>query len=408
MAAMLEYVTTSPSDTIPRIHQLVPHMRDQLAGMREGTTFEEARQRYMATVDELALTGLGRRTASRVGDEVAGWSTAKDALEEGMRLGWIERETLPSASRYVLKHRDHRYELTAAGQQAAEEAESDVAAFIRRLTDGVVAAHPYVRQLVLLLVEGPLVCPEINEGDLERARQDRRAIAWWAEEIARRLNNTQTQAAISAEDVAEEITSVLKKRFGTRPDPAPSKKALANAMGEAFSNAALRSRGLRLGGINFRSIKAWGSQLRILDESRYVPEHPQSNTIWAAADIEPDGPNLGIELRGMARSGDEVARELVRAYSDQAHQLRETELSSLDAPYIPIYKVRAQAAFRAGVTRALCDRILERLVEGDFLDLGVAVNLHLGGDVPPPSEPIYRREGTRRYEMTLKRKETPR
>jgi hypothetical protein len=64
--------------------------------------------------------------------------------------------------------------------------------------------------------------------------------------------------------------------------------------------------------------------------------------------------------------------------------------------------VRAEAAYACGVTRALTDIVLERLARGEFADLGVQVWLHLGrGDEQPVSEPVYRRGGSRRYEMTL-------
>jgi hypothetical protein len=403
---MIAFVASpTESDTIPRIHQLVPHMRGQLLSMRdEGATFEDARRRCLATVDRLAAEGLGRKTASRVSDDDAGWSTTKDVLEEGMRLGWIERKPLPSARRYVEAHRSERYLLTPLGEEAALEAESDVARFFSRLTDAVVAVHPYFRQLILVLSDGPLICPEISEGQLEKAREERRAVAWWADHVATRLN-AQPSAEIDAAAVAEEISAVLGKRFGAQTARTPPRKALVDALNEGFLNAALRSRGLRLGGINFRSLKAWGQQLRVLDESRYVPQLPQSNVLWIAANVMTEGDALSIVRRGLSESGAEVAKEFVEAYQEQARQLRQSDQSSLEAPYIPIYRVRAQAAFRARVTRALCDQVLEKLVNGEFSAIPATVQLHLGRDVPPPSEPVYRRGGTRRYEMTIARRE---
>ena len=55
---------TDIRETIPRLQQLVPHMRDQLIGLRNGVTFEKARLRYSTTVDRLAAQGLGRRTVT--------------------------------------------------------------------------------------------------------------------------------------------------------------------------------------------------------------------------------------------------------------------------------------------------------------------------------------------------------
>ena len=101
--------------------------------LREGATFEAARQRYSATVEKLALHGIGRRTASRVGDQDAYWSPTADVLMEAMRLGFVERDQVPSARRYVESHRNREYVLTALGCEVAELAQNDIAAFCDRL-----------------------------------------------------------------------------------------------------------------------------------------------------------------------------------------------------------------------------------------------------------------------------------
>ncbi len=49
---------TDIRDSIPRLQQLVPHMRDQLSGLREGATFEQARLRYGATVNRLVAQAM--------------------------------------------------------------------------------------------------------------------------------------------------------------------------------------------------------------------------------------------------------------------------------------------------------------------------------------------------------------
>src|SRR4051812_45606969 len=137
--------------------------------MREGTTFEAARRRYEASVERLDLAGVGRRTASRVDEASAYWSPTAEVLEEAMRLGFVHREQLPSATRYVDAHRGREYRLTAAGQTAAELAGKDFAEFVDRITAALTDAHPYFRRLLEVLDEAPLVIPVISQGDLDRA-----------------------------------------------------------------------------------------------------------------------------------------------------------------------------------------------------------------------------------------------
>ena len=63
--------------------------------------------------------------------------------------------------------------------------------------------------------------------------------------------------------------------------------------------------------------------------------------------------------------------------------------------------MRADAAFRCHVTRALVDLVIERLSDGAIADIPVQVRLHLGTTRQPVSEPLYRRGGNRRYELTI-------
>ena len=121
-------------DTIPRLRQLVPHMRDQLLSLRAGATFESARLQYIDTVDRLATEGLGRRVASRVDESEAYWAPTGEVLDEGMRLGFIERQPLPSARSYLGDYRDRKYELTERGRAAADLAGRSPRDFYNELT----------------------------------------------------------------------------------------------------------------------------------------------------------------------------------------------------------------------------------------------------------------------------------
>jgi hypothetical protein len=153
---------------------------------------------------------------------------------------------------------------------------------------------------------------------------------------------------------------------------------------------------LPIGATDIDILKSWGSQLRVLDQSRYVPGFGGFNLIWLAADIE-EGNSVSISRRDLQRYELDIARAIVEAYRRQA----ETADTSLSAPYIPIFKVRADAAFHCRVTRALVDLVTQRLSDGAIAEIPFRVLLHLGTTRQPVSEPLYRRGGNRRYEMTI-------
>src|SRR5690349_10054421 len=143
------------TDTIPRLPHLVAHLADQLVGLMERPTFEDTRQRYIATTERLELEGKGRRTASRVGDRDAYWSPTQEVLEEAMRLGFVVRQPLPSSRRYVDEYRQRAYELTDEGRAAAQLARTDLAELTRLITNKAIEAHPYLRGYLQALAEAP-------------------------------------------------------------------------------------------------------------------------------------------------------------------------------------------------------------------------------------------------------------
>ena len=144
-------------------------------------------------------------------------------------------------------------------------------------------------------------------------------------------------------------------------------------------------------------MKKWGSQLLLLDESRYVPAFTGQNILWLAGDISDNG-HVRIQRRTLQQRA---------ALSRRSGRLPRTrprptqKRPGLRVPYLPIYRVRAQAAFECRVTRALVDLVIERLADGSIPDLHAQVWLHLGTTRQPKSEPIYRRGGNRRYEITI-------
>jgi hypothetical protein len=384
-------------DTIPRLQQILAHMRDQLTGLREGATFEEARQRYSANVEKLALQGLGRRTASRVGDKDAYAAPTADVLNEAIRLGFVEKQQVPSARRYIEAYRGRRYTLTNLGREVATLAQDDIAKFCDRLAEALYKSHPYFRALVSKLRAAPIACPEVSEGEVEAAGREGRSTQQWAEYVAGKLRAEASPAqVVDTALIKQIIVSTVRRRFGAGPEAKPTGKALTQAINDAFSVAAFTAHGMTIGATDIDILKSWGSQLRILDQSRYVPGFESFNIIWLAADIE-DGPSISIHRRDLQVYELKIAKEIVDSYRRHA----EAADTTLSAPYIPIFKVRAEAAYRGHVTRALVDLVIQRLSDGAIAEIPNRVLLHLGTTRQPVSEPLYRRGGNRRYEMTI-------
>jgi hypothetical protein len=384
-------------DTIPRLRQILPHMREQLIGLLESATFEEARQRYSATVEKLEVQGVGRRTASRIGDKDAYWSPTADVLSEAMRLGFVEKQQIPSARRYIEAHRDRKYALTKLGHEVAELAQNDIAAFCDRLAAALYEAHPLFRALIGKVQEAPIACPEVSESEVDKLRSERQGTQYWTDYASEKLSRqTKQDLHIDTAGIKQTLVTTLRGRFGSGPEAKPSLKALTQAINDAFAVSAFASHGLPIGATDIDILKSWGSQLRVLDQSRYVPGFEGFNLIWMAADIKEGNP-VSIRRRDLQRYENEIAKGIIDAYQAQASSAD----TSLSTPYLPIFKVRADVAFRCHVTRALVDLVIERLSNDEIAQIPFRVLLHLGTTRQPVSEPLYRRGGNRRYEMTI-------
>lgn len=376
-------------DSIPRVQQILAHMREQLIALRDGATAEEVRRRYRATAERLALQGVGR-AVNRL-DEDAYSAPAMELLGEAMRLDFVERQAVPSIRRFD-EHKDRRFALTPRGREMAALAQEDIPAFCDALGLALCSSHSHFRLFLRALSLKPIVCPEITLNDAEEGEKQGHSVPDWANFIATRLG----EEPISVDIAKQIIDETLNRRLGTVSGSVPPVKHFVQALNESFATLAFHARGVKIGAKEIAILKSWGLQLRILDQSRFVPETLGNNVVWLACDFS-ESAELSIKRREIHDNETIVAREILASYRRQALASE----SSLSAPYIPIFSVRAETAYTCGVTRALVNIILHRLSEGTLVDIPDRVLLHLGTTRQPASEPLYRRGGNRRYEMTI-------
>ena len=383
-------------DTIPRLHRIVAHVGDQLRGIADGAaTFEACRVRYGDTQRRLAQQGQGRSTAPPTGvsEKERNWAPTRDCLSELMRLGAVVNKPLPSSKAFVDRYREETYELSELGLELSDLT-SDGVRFVNTLSQRLIAAHPYLKALLLALEKDQIRCPTISEGDVESERAGIRGWAVWA---AERIGGGTSPSAVE-----NELAAHLDRRFGNPPAERPSNKALSETTNDALMVAAFAAHEVRLDAPTIKTLLRWGSELLLYDQSRYIPAHPDMNVIWLAADLKrgSDGDLLPTR-RGIADHGDRVARTIPISYREQALASN----SYLKEPYLPIHQLRAQVAYKCEVTRALCGLVLSKLADGDYPEVDVDVLLHIGTTGLPSSEPAFRHHGRRRLEVTMRNRQ---
>jgi hypothetical protein len=392
------------TESIGRLPHLLSHIATQLPGLAAGAdAFEDIRQRYGQATSALAARGQGRVTVPRagVGSAYRYWTSARDLAKEFQLLGWVDSAIpLPSTKEAVDAYRDRRYPLTDLGFLAAEMA-ADRRRLADALTDAALRAHPYFRRTLEALKERPIFCPEVAEGAVQRTPSRRH----WAEHAAKLWQRCDPSMPVNTDALDSHLSKVLLRRFGRRRAEGikPTPKEVAEAMNDAFADAALAARGLTFGSTTFDQLKSWAMELRLLDQSRYVPGYTGGNLIWLTCDLHANDKDSAPHARRRAFSdhGMAVAKALVQAFTEFREQFDGEEGSRGKRDYLPIHVVRALAALRTGTSREVGDRALEAMAAGE-LDAGMRVRLLSARfEVPPRSEPMYQRGGTRALMLTM-------
>jgi hypothetical protein len=373
------------TETIGRVAHLLTHASHQLPALLVGQdTFEDIRTRYGR-----AMAAVGRVTAPRagVGTPYRYWAPTRDLIKEFQTLGWIQSGIpAPASKTTVDAHRSRRYPLTPEGARVAREA-TGRRALADELTDALVAHHVYLRALLSTLVTAALFCPVVTDGQVSRNPSRRH----WAVHVAAALASEPGGGARDADYYDHRLAEDYRRRFGARRREGlrPSAKEVAELFTDSFTSFSLEARGLRFGATTLDQLSGWGSELRLLDQSRYVPGRSGGNLIWLTSDIisEADGTVASARRRTYAEHGVGVARALVAVYFEERSRAADTaDDTKATGVYQPVHVIRAGGAVRTGTARELGDRALEDLAAGR-VDLGVRVRLLPARlEQPPRSE----------------------
>ena len=334
-------------DTIPRVTHLA-QFEAVLDGLNEGLTYEELRKRLRQVAIDTARVGGGREPSGNPDFQM--WSSTKDALEELMRLNWVQKVSLPSSRHRVDAYRRTSFTLTLAGKEWAETKNFGEAREV--LGKALISQHPYFREYLTRLSDGPLFVPEFTETDIGSGSDaDALDYAGVVAEAIRRLIASPVGVGRSTPDIRDRVEDYVRRRFSNRQPK--NRKALLDAVQDAVLSGILRAENLGADPISFVTISSWSRELFLTGNSRYVVEAPGGWLHWAAADISPSRSNINYVRRGLNRAGDAVVAMLRNAAS---------ELKTPGTELVRIYPLRGTVAFRCGVAIELVNRVLEELV----------------------------------------------
>ena len=384
------------SSTVPRLPRL-SHLEVALMEASRGAPFERMRQALIAstriTTDPISGSGV----VSRLHDEYTYWSPTQEAISELMRLGWMVPAPVPSSRQYVDVYRARTYDLTSTGEEIAETLSASSGAarakYMDTLTVSLAEAHPGFAELIAVANLQPILIPEYTQERISALNgkgnlTDNLA----ADAISRMVGHWPSRAEKPIEvDLAKWLDTALKRRFPRSGVRQPSQKDVLDTVDDAVLGFVVRSRGISLDAISFNVCMSWASQLAVLEQSRHVEQWP-GRTVWATAQVG----ETRIDRRGF----DEAEGQTVLEIRNGFWSLLDSSVGRASG-YVPIYRVRAQAAFAAKVNLRLVDMILERVLSGN-LNAPYEVKVALGRGTPPPkSERVFTHKGRRFFEIQI-------
>ena len=402
----------SRPSSIPRLQELA-FLSDAMLAAEEGQTFDQIRltlfDRMELRRSTGALTGnhAGARRRGVDDDEFGYLHNATEALAELMRIGYLERQPLPSSRSTLEAHRRRTFEVSAAGSAWASRLRaSDLARAYDELFGKLWNQHPQVAAFLRKLQSGPFVVPSaqwsetpIDEAGTPLAERRQAYVEFLAERCVRAMTVEDLGWSAMAEEVRSGITEYVTERTKWaetrgRPDPYPRGQDFVGGCEEALVKYAFSRAGIKMDYISLEIVRRWARDLGVASFSYHVPTRP-ALTMWATADL--------VERNAMVvahrRTAPEYEVSVMELLPESFQHARRHDRSD----FVAIYLVRAWACHKLRVSERVFDRALTRMLDApDDSGLGFRVHLDPAQYKPvPPTERPFTRNGQHFYSMTL-------
>jgi hypothetical protein len=396
-------VTAAAGSGIPRLQEL----SFLTVAMREaavGATFDEIRRSLIEHMTDLRQqqAPTGNHAAFRLAVHYPGRyvDNTTAALGELMKLGFLEREALPSTAAAAAAYQRRTFVPTVAGRVWAEQnagGSADRTAGFDLLLRELWRLHPQLSGYLRLLAAGPLVLPTARWSEAVPAELDPSPgaarmgyINFLAARAARAVDAGVTGWDGTQDQIASAIRSYLDDRFKAAErrktgTPYARNRDFVGACEEALVSFAFKQAGVKLDYISLEILRRWTRVLGVANFSYYVPG-PPALRLWATAefDVDVDGQLRSVRRRSLIDHGDAV----IDGLPDAIEQARR---SAPDSTWVPIYRVRAAIAMRLALNDATVDAAIREYIAGQRRpDAPFGINLESVeiGATPPTETPL--------------------
>jgi hypothetical protein len=387
---------------IPRLQEL-SFLTVAMAEAAAGSGFDQIRRALIEHMTELrareAPTGNHAAFRLAVHNPARYVDNTTAALGELMKLGYLEREALPSTGAAAAAYRNRSFTPTGAGRAWAEQlaAPGGLAGAYDALLRELWRLHPQLSGYLTLLARTPVVLPTarwseaVQPGaELAAGAARLRYVDFLAARAAGAVaagvtgwDGTQDQIAAAVRGYLDDRYKAAEKR--KTGEPYARNRDFVGACEEALVSFAFKQAGVKLDYISLEILRRWTRVLGVANFSYYVPG-PPALRLWATAelDVDADGQLRAARRRTVADHGDAV----VDAIPDAVERARRMQP---DSTWVPIYRVRAAIAMALGLNDSTVDAAIREYIAGDRRpDAPFALNLESAeiGTTPPTETPL--------------------
>jgi hypothetical protein len=384
----------SPKDGagVPRLQELaflwIAHLQ-----VAEGATFEQVRQALIehmrARGDDETATGNTAKFQLARAKRDRYVSNVTDALKALMRLGLLERASLPADGRAAGYYRETTFAATERGEAWAARLRDDRRGAIDELLEMLWAGFPQFAGYLRVVAKGGLTIPLAQWLEFPEPRTRETYVRNLARKVGEAAAAQDLGWAASGEEAHAAITEYLtaRLRFASsrqRPDPYPRNQDFVRACEEALVKLAFTRAGEPIDYISHEVLRRWMRELQVASFSYHVPG-PTALRLWPTADVTEQGGKVQVRRHVSDQFSDAIVRFLGEAYEE----VRQAERSQ--TPWVPIYRIRAATCCRLRVSERLFDRAFVEFLSGsrgDDLPYRVNVDPAQFGSVPPSERPL--------------------
>ena len=295
---------------IPRLQEL-SYLEVAARAVDKGSSFDEIRRQMVVHMLAIGVAspGTGNTAAYRNAKEnpTRYVSNVSEALKELMRLGLVQKATLPSSSASAHAHRSTTYGLTDEGSGWVKLLREDRHRGYDVLCNILLQHHPQFAGFLRTIgafsdpAGQSFMIPLKRWGDVPKPRDRDRYIRTLAVHISAELSTQDAGWKADHQEVVAWVNSyvrdiLVRASSRQRRDPLQRNQDFANACEQAAVKLAFTKAGAPLDYISMEILRRWTRTLGLASFSYHAPGE-YALRFWPTADLRQSGDGLQIDRR---------------------------------------------------------------------------------------------------------------